>query len=143
MVFCHDFRTAHPPCPLVSMNFLGGNSVQQISHRIMLEDILAGSEYLSTVIEAIKQNLVLEIEYRPFYENSPSIYNLRPYCMRMHHQRDIFWARQNNKKDFDISLSYLEDGTHRHGFSNLANGWHRQSHFPLSCILNGKNNSLL
>lgn len=74
------------------------NEGQQMFDRILLEDVPSGSEYLSTVIEAMKQNHVLEIEYQPFYENASAVYHLQPYCMRMYHQRWYILGKTDEQK---------------------------------------------
>lgn len=43
------------------------NEGQQMSERILLEDIPCGAEYISTIIGAMQQNKVLRIEYQAFY----------------------------------------------------------------------------
>lgn len=62
----------------------GGKAVKD---RILFEDIPAGSEYLPMIVEAMRVNQVLLVEYLPFYEHTPTIYHVSPYCMKVHHQR--------------------------------------------------------
>lgn len=60
---------------------------QAMQSRILLENILAGTEYISRVIEAMQKNKVMVMEYQPFYEDAPSVYHVQPYCMKVYHQR--------------------------------------------------------
>lgn len=60
---------------------------QSMQDRILLEDIPEGTEYLSTVIGAMQKNKELEVSYQAFYEDVPSAYHVRPYCMKVHRQR--------------------------------------------------------
>lgn len=60
---------------------------QDMNDRILLENIPEGSQYLSLIINAMRNNKVLEVEYQPFYEGESAIYHIHPYFMRVHHQR--------------------------------------------------------
>ena len=54
--------------------------------RILFEDIPHGTEYLQTVIEAMQQSKVLEIDYQPF-SGEHNIYHLAPYAMKVYNRR--------------------------------------------------------
>ncbi len=60
---------------------------KQIKDRILLEEIPEGSAYLQTFVEAMKQNLVLSITYRPFYKDESCVYRVHPYCLKVYRQR--------------------------------------------------------
>lgn len=72
------------------------NEGQQMSKRILLEDIPCGAEYISTIIGAMQQNKVLRIEYQAFYEGDITEYLLQPYCMKMSHQRWYILGKAND-----------------------------------------------
>lgn len=63
------------------------NEGQSMKDRIMLEDIPRGTEFLSVIIDSMKKNHAIEVEYKPFYESKITIYHLYPYFMRVLHQR--------------------------------------------------------
>ena len=60
---------------------------KQIKDRILLEEIPEGTEYLQTLIEAMKQNRIVEIIYQPFYEAESTLYHVCPYCLKVYRQR--------------------------------------------------------
>lgn len=63
------------------------NQGQSMKDRIILEDIPRGTEFLDVIIDSMKRNMEIEIEYRPFYEDEPTIYHFLPYSMRVLNQR--------------------------------------------------------
>jgi hypothetical protein len=54
--------------------------------RILFEDIPHGTQYLQTIIEAMQQNKVLEIDYQPF-KGKHNIYHIAPYAMKVYNRR--------------------------------------------------------
>jgi hypothetical protein len=73
--------------------------------RIILEDIPGGTEYLSTLIEAIRENKELELDYQPFYKDESAVYHVRPYCMRVHRQRWYilgYCLEENGLRNFSL-----------------------------------------
>ena len=60
---------------------------KQMKDRILLEEIPEGTEYLQTLIEAMKQNRIVEIIYQPFYEAESTLYHVCPYCLKVYRQR--------------------------------------------------------
>lgn len=54
--------------------------------RILFEDIPHGTQFLQTIIEAMQQNKVLEIDYQPF-RGDHNIYHIAPYAMKVYNRR--------------------------------------------------------
>lgn len=54
--------------------------------RILFEDIPGGAEYAQTVVDAMQQNKVLFVDYKPFQGEKMELY-LQPYAMRVYNQR--------------------------------------------------------
>ena len=54
--------------------------------RILFEEIPHGTQYLQTIIEAMQQNKVLEVDYQPF-NKSHNIFHLAPYAMKIYNRR--------------------------------------------------------
>jgi predicted DNA-binding transcriptional regulator YafY len=55
--------------------------------RILLEDIPSGQEYLSTIIEAMKKNYVIQITYQSYWRDESNTFNVEPYCIKLFKQR--------------------------------------------------------
>lgn len=61
--------------------------------RILLEDIPSGQQYLPPVLEALKENSVVNISYRGYYSAEAKNYQLEPYCVKLFKQRWYLVAR--------------------------------------------------
>lgn len=57
-----------------------------MKERILFEDIPQGTEYLQTVIEAMQENVELQMDYQPYYGHRAT-YHMHPYAMKVYHQR--------------------------------------------------------
>jgi len=66
---------------------------QQMKERIILEDIPSGQEYLSPIIEAMKQNCVLRITYQSYWREDSNTFNVEPYAVKLFKQRWYLLAR--------------------------------------------------
>ena len=60
---------------------------KMMTDRILLEDIPGGTDFLQTVVDAMRQNRILEVEYQPFYEDQSKTYHIHPYCLKMYRMR--------------------------------------------------------
>src|SRR5574344_311364 len=58
-----------------------------IHDRILLESVPSNGEYLYQVIEAMKQNLAIEIRYKKYTSDIDKIYFLELYCVKLCHRR--------------------------------------------------------
>ena len=54
--------------------------------RILFEEIPSGAEFAQTVVDAMQQNRVLFVDYKPFQGEKFELY-LQPYAMRVYNQR--------------------------------------------------------
>ena len=69
--------------------FCASNLIKQgetIKERIVYEEIPEKCEYLSFLVDAMKQNHKLEITYLPYELDTPTTYIVHPYCMRLYRQ---------------------------------------------------------
>lgn len=66
--------------------------------RIMLEDIPEGTEYLQLIIDAMRRNHILEVEYKPFYGKEKEVFHIHPYCLRVNRHRwyILGWNEERN-----------------------------------------------
>ena len=60
---------------------------QSMKDRILLEDVPSGQEYLSTIIEAMKKNYVIQITYQSYWRDESNTFNVEPYCIKLFKQR--------------------------------------------------------
>lgn len=59
---------------------------RNMKERILFEDIPSGAEFAQTVVDAMQQNRVLFVDYKPFQGEKFELY-LQPYAMRVYNQR--------------------------------------------------------
>lgn len=81
-----------------------------IHDRILTEDIPSSQDYLTILLDAMKDNLVVEITYRPFTMNEAKTYHVEPYCVKLSAGRWYMLARSVEK---DLLLLYSLDRLER------------------------------
>ena len=59
---------------------------RNMKDRILFEEIPSGAEFAQTVVDAMQQNRVLFVDYKPFQGEKFELY-LQPYAMRVYNQR--------------------------------------------------------
>ena len=60
---------------------------KQLNNRILYERIPCGTEYLTTIVQAMKDNVCLTITYQGFRQDSPYTTTVMPYCVKVFKQR--------------------------------------------------------
>ena len=93
---------------LFAMNSLLKDS-KELRHRILHEPVPSGEKYLTTIIEAMRDNCVLKMTYRGFAKKEPSTFPVAPYCLKMFRQRWYMLAYSPGK---DRILLYSLDRIH-------------------------------
>lgn len=73
-----------------------------VANRIVLERIPGGVEYLPVVIEAIKQNLELEVSYLPHYKREATKYRVKPFALKVHNQRWYLLVQFDGQSDLKV-----------------------------------------
>jgi hypothetical protein len=66
---------------------------QSIKDRIILEYVPSGQEYLQTIIEAMKENRVLNITHYNYWKDQEYNFDVQPYCVKLFRQRWYLVAR--------------------------------------------------
>jgi len=71
-------------------NFAVRNLIQEshhVKHRILFEEIPSGQRFLTTIIEAMRDDLSIEFDYQPFWHDEPIVIRIDPYCLKVFKQR--------------------------------------------------------
>lgn len=63
------------------------NESHRLKQRILFEKIPSGQVYLTPVVQAMQENRSLEITYQSFWNDSPSTFEVHPYCLKIFKQR--------------------------------------------------------
>lgn len=66
---------------------------QSIKDRILLEYVPSGQQYLQSIIEAMKDNRVLNITYHSYWKDEENSFDVQPYCVKLFRQRWYMVAR--------------------------------------------------
>ena len=82
------------------------NEQQKLHDRIMLEKNPSGEIFLTTIIEAMRENKVLQFSYKTFTESEEHIVTLLPYFIRIFKQR---WYIIGFNKDYQQLRIYALD----------------------------------
>ena len=85
-------------------NALAGS--QSIKSRILLEDVPSGQVYLHTIIDAMKENRVLNITYYSYWREEVYNFNVMPYCVKLYRQR---WYMVALSEGYDEPRIYALD----------------------------------
>ena len=81
------------------------NESHHLKRRILFEEIPSGRKYLTSVIEAMRDGLELELYYQSYWYEEPSTYTLQPYCIKVFKQRWYvigFCKERNNIRTFSL-----------------------------------------
>ena len=82
------------------------NEQQKLHDRIMLEKNPSGEIFLTTIIEAMRENRVLQFSYKTFTESEEHVVTLLPYFIRIFKQR---WYIIGFNKDYQQLRIYALD----------------------------------
>jgi hypothetical protein len=63
------------------------NESHKLKHRILFEDIPSGQRFLTPIIEAMRDEMTLEMSYLSFWRDEPVTYAIEPYCVKIFKQR--------------------------------------------------------
>ncbi|MBD5342196.1 MAG: WYL domain-containing protein [Bacteroides sp.] len=66
-------------------NIIGENL--SLKGRIMVDEIPSGHDYLTTILEAMKGNRIVNITYRPFKKSHGYTFSIEPYCVKLFENR--------------------------------------------------------
>lgn len=86
-------------------NALAGS--QSIKDRILLEHVPSGQIYLRPIIEAMKENRVLNITYKSYWNEQEKNYDVQPLCVKLFRQRWYLVVR-GTKEDGAIWICSLD-----------------------------------
>lgn len=60
---------------------------QDLKGRILLEDVPSGQQYLTPIVEAMRESVALSMTYQSFGRSEPSTFEVEPYCVKLFEQR--------------------------------------------------------
>lgn len=82
------------------------NESHHLKQRILFEDIPSGRQYLTTIIEAMRDNQDIEITYQSYWKDKSYTFYIEPYCVKVFKQRWYVVARSSY---YDAVMIYALD----------------------------------
>jgi len=67
---------------------------QDLKDRILLESIPSGQQFLTSIIEAMRDGNVISISYQSFHMDTPKPHEVEPYCLKIYKQRWYLLGRR-------------------------------------------------
>lgn len=90
-------------------SFAVGNMLLQgkdLKGRILYEQIPSGYDYLTDIIEAMRENRIISVTYQSYRKDEPSVFELKPYALKVFKQR---WYLIGGNVAFDSIWVYALD----------------------------------
>lgn len=90
-------------------SFAVGNVIGEylsLRERILVDEIPSGREHLTTLLEAMKENRVVNISYHPFKKSRDYTFPVEPYCVKLFENR--WYVLAHNITYDDIRLYGLD-----------------------------------
>jgi predicted DNA-binding transcriptional regulator YafY len=85
------------------------NESHKLKQRILFEKIPSGQRYLTPIIEAMRDEMTLEMTYQSFGRKEPTTFEIEPYCVKIFKQR---WYVVARSKHYNAIRIYSLDRIH-------------------------------
>ena len=80
-----------------------------IKDKVLFEEIPDGEQYLPTILEALKKNVVLGMTYKSFSRDEENTFEVEPLCLKAFKQR---WYLVARSPYYDMIMIYALDRVH-------------------------------
>ncbi len=77
-----------------------------LKNRILLENVPSGQQHLTTIVDAMRENVALSVTYQSFGKSEPSTFEVEPYCVKLFEQR---WYMLGKSDGYDELRIYALD----------------------------------
>lgn len=77
-----------------------------LKNRILIDEIPSGRDHLTTILEAMQGNHIIDITYRPFNRPGEFTFPIEPYCVKLFENR--WYVLAHNMRFGDIRLYGLD-----------------------------------
>lgn len=81
------------------------NESHKLKNRILFEHIPSGQQFLTPIIEAMRDNLTVEVVYQNYWHDKPHTFEVHPYCVKVFKQR---WYVVGNSAKEEIRIYSLD-----------------------------------
>ena len=81
------------------------NESHKLKNRILFAHIPSGQQFLTPIIEAMRDNLTVEVAYQNYWHDKPHTFEVQPYCVKVFKQR---WYVVGNSAKEEIRIYSLD-----------------------------------
>ncbi len=78
------------------------NESHKLKHRILFEEIPSGQQYLTPIIEAMRDGLKLEMSYQSYWKDESTVYEIEPYFVKVFKQRWYMIAKSDKLRIYAL-----------------------------------------
>lgn len=86
------------------------NESHHLKRRILFEEIPSGQQFLTPIIEAMRDGLEIELCHQSYWYDEPTTYTVQPYCVKVFKQR---WYVVGFCKERDAIRTFSLDRIHQ------------------------------
>ena len=107
---------------------------QSVKDRILLEYVPSGQNYLQTIIDAMKENRVLNMIYHSYWKDEANNCDVQPYCVKLFRQRWYMVARSTDPFYYEqgpriYALDRIKDLHATDETFELPKNWNAEKYF--------------
>lgn len=88
-------------------NLIGENL--SLKDRILVNKIPSGTDHLKTILDALKDNFLVEITYKQFKHSYSYTFTIEPYCVKLHENRWYVLGKNNRNEIRIYGLDRIEE----------------------------------
>ncbi|MDE6459382.1 MAG: WYL domain-containing protein [Paramuribaculum sp.] len=108
-------------------NIIGENL--SLKGRILVDEIPSGRDHLTTFLEAMKENRVVNITYRPFGKSHGYTFPIEPYCLKLFDNRWYVLGHNNRDEIRVYGLDRLDSVEPTETLFKLPKGFDAENYF--------------
>ena len=87
---------------------------QELKNRILLENIPSGQQHLTTIVDAMREEVKLSMVYQGFGAEKPSTFDVEPWCVKLFEQRWYMLGMSDKLRIYALDrIKALEPTGHR------------------------------
>ena len=107
---------------------------ESVKDRILLEFVPSGQEYLQPIIEAMKDNKVLNMTYHSYNRDEEYSFDVHPYCVKLFRQRWYMvalseYAYNHQKGPWIYALDRIQDLQEKEESFEMPKDWDTEEYF--------------
>ena len=107
---------------------------ESVKDRILLEFVPSGQEYLQPIIEAMKDNKVLNMTYHSYNRDEEYSFDVHPYCVKLFRQRWYMvalseYAYNHQKGPWIYALDRIQDLQEKEESFEMPKDWDAEEYF--------------